>query len=117
MPTRRWQSRWHSFAPAVHEVVLLSTCNRVEFYLHTLSRSGVRGCMEFLATYHQLSRRRSLSPICTSSMMLEAVRHLFRVAASLDSMVLGEPQILGQVKAAYLAARAAGRTGVSHATL
>ena len=97
--------------PAVAEMVVLSTCNRVEFYLHTPDpEAGVAGCVDFLATYHGLPAAQFVSHLYQFH-EAEAVRHLFRVAASLDSMVLGEPQILGQVKAAYLAARAAGRTG------
>jgi glutamyl-tRNA reductase len=97
--------------PAITEVVVLSTCNRVELYLHTTDvESGVAGCIEFLATYHGLSTAQFASHLYQFH-EAEAVRHLFRVASSLDSMVLGEPQILGQVKAAYLAARATGRTG------
>jgi glutamyl-tRNA reductase len=96
---------------AVAEMVVLSTCNRVEFYLHTPDpEAGVAGCVDFLATYHGLPTVQFVSHLYQLH-EAEAVRHLFRVASSLDSMVLGEPQILGQVKAAYLAARAAGRTG------
>lgn len=97
--------------PAVEEVVILSTCNRVEFYLQTRDpESGVNGCIDFLAAFHRLPQAEFV-PCLYQLHEAEAVRHLFQVASSLDSMVLGEPQILGQVKAAYLAARLAGRTG------
>jgi glutamyl-tRNA reductase len=91
------------------EAVILSTCNRVEVYGHSAESSGdaVAG---FLARYHG----RSLEDIAPHLYRLEgdaAVRHAFRVAASLDSMVIGEPQILGQVKEAYEAAEKAGSLG------
>jgi glutamyl-tRNA reductase len=98
--------------PMVEELVLLSTCNRVEFYLHTpQSETGVERCADFMATYHAIPTA-EFAPHLYQLHDAEAVRHLFRVAASLDSMVLGEPQILGQVKTAYLTAQSAGRTGV-----
>jgi glutamyl-tRNA reductase len=98
--------------PVVEEVVLLSTCNRVEFYLQGPdAEAGARYCIDFLATYHALPEAHFV-PHLYQLYDAEAVQHLFRVASSLDSMVLGEPQILGQVKAAYFAARAAHRTGV-----
>lgn len=84
------------------EAVLLSTCNRVEFY--TASENGVCPSLgevsEFLARFH------SLEPIAIAEHLYQhgdqaAVRHLFTVAASLDSMVVGEPQISSQVKQAY----------------
>ena len=103
-------ARWHD--PAVEEVVILSTCNRVECYLQGPdAEAGARCCINFLATYHGLPEAQ-LVPHLYQWHDIEAVRHLFRVASSLDSLVLGEPQILGQVKAAYGAARAAQRTGV-----
>ena len=98
--------------PAVEEVVILSTCNRVEFYLQGPdAEAGARCCIDFLATYHGLPDTQFV-PYLYQLHDAEAVRHLFRVASSLDSLVLGEPQILGQVRAAYFAARAANRTGV-----
>jgi glutamyl-tRNA reductase len=97
--------------PAIAEVVVLSTCNRVEFYLHTSDpEAGVAGCVDFMALYRGLSASQFV-PHLYQLYDADAVRHLFRVASSLDSMVLGEPQILGQVKAAYMAARSAARTG------
>ena len=97
--------------PAVDEVVIVSTCNRVEFYVHTPeAERGVRACVEFLAAFHQLPEAQFV-PYLYQLYDTEAVRHLFQVAAGLDSLVLGEPQILGQVKAAYSAARTAGRAG------
>ena len=95
----------------VEELVILSTCNRVEFYMQGRDAAAcVRSCESFVADYHDLAPE-DFAPCLYRLNDLEAVRHLFRVAASLDSMVLGEPQILGQVKGAYYAARDAGRTG------
>jgi glutamyl-tRNA reductase len=85
------------------EAVLISTCNRVELY--TAAREArhepsYRGVAEFLADFHKLSIDQVLDSLCEQCGK-DAVRHLFTVAASLDSMVLGEPQILSQVKQAY----------------
>lgn len=97
--------------PEVQELAILSTCNRVELYLHTQDiQASLANCTDFLATAHGLTPAHFV-PHLYQWTGLEAVQHLFRVAASLDSLVLGEPQILGQVKAAYLAAHTAGRTG------
>jgi glutamyl-tRNA reductase len=98
--------------PAIQESVILSTCNRVEvvaavtdaqiacrdmkiFFDEQRAEHGASDLEEHLYTYRDA----------------DAVRHLFRVAASLDSMVVGEPQILGQLKVFYDAARKAGTVG------
>ena len=95
----------------VEELVILSTCNRVEFYMQGRDAEAcIASCESFVSDYHELTPE-VFVPCVYRLSDLEAVRHLFRVAASLDSMVLGEPQILGQVKSAYYAARDAGRTG------
>ena len=99
-------------APEVTELVILSTCNRVEIYMQTDNvEASVASCIAFLAACHDVAPAQ-FTPHLYQCSDAEAVRHLFRVAASLDSLVLGEPQILGQVKAAYLAAQAAERTGI-----
>jgi glutamyl-tRNA reductase len=91
--------------PGVGEGMILSTCNRVEVLIQTTN--GSTDLRKFLAQYF------GLEPTSYESHLYEyrqhdAVRHVFRVAASLDSMIVGEPQILGQVKEAYATARAAG---------
>ena len=91
------------------EVMILSTCNRVEIYGHS-EKAALGAVAEFLARYHG----RAPEDVEKHLYRLEgepAVRHAFRVAASLDSMVLGEPQILGQVKEAYQAAEEAKSLG------
>jgi glutamyl-tRNA reductase len=96
--------------PMLHELVLLSTCNRVEIYMETGDTAAcIAACTDFLAAYRGVAPA-VFEPHLVYRYDMEAVRHLFRVAASLDSLVVGEPQILGQVKAAYTAARQAGRT-------
>jgi len=91
------------------EAMVLSTCNRVEVYGRS-KEPRVPALVSFLADYH---RRPSpeLDPFLYRLEGEDAVRHAFRVAASLDSMVLGEPQILGQVKEAYQIAEKAGALG------
>ena len=102
----------HFRPPEVQELVILSTCNRVEMYMQTSDvDASVASAVAFVAACHAVPPTQ-FTPHLYQWTELEAVRHLFRVAASLDSLVLGEPQILGQVKAAYLAAQAAGRTGM-----
>ena len=91
------------------EVMILSTCNRVEIYGHS-EKAALGAVAEFLARYHG----RTPEDVEKHLYRLEgepAVRHAFRVAASLDSMVLGESQILGQVKEAYQAAEEAKSLG------
>jgi glutamyl-tRNA reductase len=97
--------------PNLDEGLILSTCNRVEIYAATRDpERGVEELKGFLAEQHHLP----LSEFENTLYILqgeELVRHLFRVASSLDSMVVGEPQILGQIKGAYRVAHAAKTTG------
>ncbi|HLA29445.1 MAG TPA: glutamyl-tRNA reductase, partial [Pseudomonas sp.] len=88
------------------EAAILSTCNRSELYLEQDSLSADE-VLAWLAAYHQLSLEelRACAYIHADD---EAVRHMMRVASGLDSMVLGEPQILGQMKSAFAVAREAG---------
>jgi glutamyl-tRNA reductase len=93
------------------EVMFLSTCNRVEVIARARKAPAgpaLRAIREELATQGGASSEAELAPHLYEKHGEEAVKHVFRVAASLDSMVLGEPQILGQVKDAYDAAVAAG---------
>jgi glutamyl-tRNA reductase len=102
----------HFRPPEIQELVILSTCNRVELYMQTNDvDASMASAVAFVAACHAVPPTQ-FTPHLYQLSDLEAVRHLFRVAASLDSLVLGEPQILGQVKASYLAAQAAGRTGL-----
>src|SRR4030081_3257816 len=91
--------------PAVSEGMIVSTCNRVEFI--ATMRNGTGDLREFLREYAAPDLSEFESHLYEFRED-EAVRHGFRVAASLDSMVVGEPQILGQVKEAYATARAVG---------
>ncbi|MGZ4878465.1 MAG: glutamyl-tRNA reductase, partial [Candidatus Angelobacter sp.] len=90
--------------PGVDEGMVLSTCNRVEVVTSTKQGADLRG---FLGSYFGVSPTALDSHIYEFEQR-EAVRHVFRVASSLDSMVVGEPQILGQVKEAYAVARGMG---------
>ena len=89
----------------VSEGLILSTCNRVEILAQT--KNGSTNLRDFLTQYFHVEPN-AYEPHLYEYRAAEAVRHVFRVAASLDSMVVGEPQILGQVKEAYATARAAG---------
>lgn len=93
--------------PGVEEVMILSTCNRVEIAVSTSNDTAAQQILEFFALNRGLDAS-WLEPFLYSLEDREAIRHLFRVAASLDSMVLGEPQILGQLKTAYAAAKDRG---------
>ena len=87
--------------PEVEEVVLLSTCNRTEVY--AVGENAAPAIAEWLATH--VAESTDLHAYLYRHHKGDAARHLFRVAAGLDSLVLGEPQILGQVKDAWSLAR------------
>ena len=91
--------------PGIDEGMILSTCNRVEVLAHM--KNGAGDLRSFLRDYFRVDPA-EFEPHLYEYQEQEAVRHVFRVAASLDSMVVGEPQILGQVKEAYAMARAVG---------
>jgi len=94
--------------PGVNEALILSTCNRTELYVDVEPGSETVP-QRWLLDYPRLHlQQRRLDEFLYRHSEDTAVRHLFRVATGLDSMVLGEPQILGQVKDAYQAARDAG---------
>jgi glutamyl-tRNA reductase len=101
----------------VGETVIISTCNRVEVY----GVADVPGEARAVAFRH-LCRHRgielaSVEPLLYTAVDAEAVRHAFRVAASLDSMMIGEPQILGQVKDAFALAQSCETVGPTLHTL
>ncbi|MDH5511100.1 MAG: glutamyl-tRNA reductase [Nitrospinota bacterium] len=98
-------------APGLREKVVLSTCNRTEIYARVSDvTSGVDELKRFLCGYHEVDRT-ALDKAAYVLVLEDAVEHLFKVASSLDSMIVGEPQILGQVKGAYRAARDYSATG------
>jgi glutamyl-tRNA reductase len=104
--------RLKTAAQAMGEVAILSTCNRVELIAVA---ADTLCAMDDLTAF--LARDRAVEPALFEPALYrlngdEAIRHLFRVGASLDSMVVGEPQILGQVKLAYAQAAEAGTVGV-----
>jgi glutamyl-tRNA reductase len=97
--------------PGIREAALLTTCNRVEIYAVASDREGA-----LLALGADLARRASLPSAEIDQHLYtrregEAIHHLFRVASSLDSLVIGEPQILGQVKSTHDAAIRSGTAG------
>jgi glutamyl-tRNA reductase len=93
------------------EAVVLCTCNRTEIYIATGDPAAARvRALALLARRARLPRD-ELEPVLVSQVDTAAVTHLFRVAAGLDSLVLGEPQILGQVREAHEQAQAAGADG------
>ena len=94
--------------PAVEEGLIVSTCNRTELYCVT-SPDGLPDVRQWLSEYHRLGDavRRCLFLLGGQA----AIRHAFNVACGLDSAILGEPQILGQMKTAYRVAQETGSTG------
>lgn len=93
----------------INEVAILSTCNRTEFYCSTQSNNQTI-LIDWIAQNKQLTPN-DLTPYLYSYRDNETIRHMFRVACGLDSMILGEPQILGQMKTAYQTACDAGTIG------
>jgi len=92
----------------VQEAAIISTCNRTEVYCST---EDPRAAVDWMAGYHRL-KTQQIEPYVYQLPQEKAVKHAFRVASGLDSMVLGEPQILGQFKQAVRAAQAAGTLGL-----
>lgn len=92
----------------VKEAAILSTCNRTEVYCNAVDRNAAQ---DWLANYHQMSRL-SIDPYLYALPDTDAARHAFRVASGLDSMVLGETQILGQMRQAARVAEQAGTLGI-----
>ena len=95
--------------PGVNEAVILSTCNRTELYCDAHEDQGER-IREWIGDFHGLALS-DISPYLYQHSEDKAVAHLLSVACGLDSLVLGEPQILGQVKSAFQTAQDAGQTG------
>ncbi len=92
------------------EIVVLATCNRAEIYGVADAEAAAEVFGRFIGEYHQVAHE-TLQPHLFVHRGAEAATHLFRVAAGLDSLVVGEPQILGQVKDAYATASSLKYTG------
>ena len=95
--------------PEVEEVAILSTCNRTEFYCGT-ANADLDKIVDWIAREQRL-KREEFHPYLYAHTDEDTIRHMFRVACGLDSMILGEPQILGQMKTAYQTAAEAGTLG------
>ena len=97
--------------PSIDEAAIVSTCNRTELICSVDScQTGKTNTMQWLSDYHDYQLDHTQSYIYDHHEQ-EAAKHMFRVASGLDSMVLGEPQILGQLKQAYQSAVGAGTLG------
>jgi glutamyl-tRNA reductase len=107
---RAWFQRGETSSRLSDEAAILSTCNRTELYAASQTDNPIDATAHFLADYHKLPFA-DLRPHLYTLPQDNAVRHAFRVASGLDSMVLGEPQILGQMKDAVRQADAAGGLG------
>ena len=98
--------------PNINEALLFSTCNRVELLFVTDNKNqSISAAREFIADFNKIPLEQFNDAIYIYECD-EAVRHVFRVASSLDSMVVGEPQILGQIKDAYRLATTLKSSGV-----
>lgn len=98
--------------PGIQEAMILSTCNRVELYANIQDTQQASDSVKaFLSAFHNINRS-SLDHSLYIYDDIEAAKHVFRVAASLDSMVIGEPQILGQLKDAFELALTKKTTGI-----
>ena len=93
----------------IEEALILSTCNRTEVYC-SLEQSGEQQPIRWFSEFHGL-KQDQLQPFLYKYPDANAVKHVLRVASGLDSMVLGEPQVLGQLKSAYQTALQAGSIG------
>ena len=101
------QELWH--IKEISEAAILSTCNRTEFYC-TSTTANKQVLIDWVAQSKQINAA-DFTPYLYCHTDSAFIRHMFRVACGLDSMILGEPQILGQMKTAYLAASEAGTLG------
>ena len=99
-----------TMAGIVHQGAILATCNRTELYAICMGEDSINDLRLFFGSWQGISTE-DVAPYIYSYTGPEAVRHLFRVSAGIDSMVVGEAQILSQVKDALRIAEAAGRMG------
>ncbi|MDC9729583.1 MAG: glutamyl-tRNA reductase [Methyloprofundus sp.] len=93
----------------ISEAAILSTCNRTEIYC-TLQDNNASPVIEWIAQHHKITPA-DFQPYLYTHTDSALIRHIFRVASGLESMILGEPQILGQIKTAYQTANNAGTLG------
>jgi glutamyl-tRNA reductase len=103
--------------PSVREAVCVSTCNRIEIYAVAASDSETDAALAaqevegILGELAEKNGATTIAPYLRTHLRKDAIRHLFRVASSLDSLVVGEPQILGQMKEAFETAKSTGSVG------
>lgn len=93
----------------ISEAAILSTCNRTEIYCTTQDQ-GIDSVIDWISRNRQL-KQAEFQPYLYAHTDNALIRHIFRVASGLESMILGEPQILGQMKTAYQTASQAGTLG------
>lgn len=94
----------------VSEAAIVSTCNRTELYTNLNEENDFNSLLDWFCQYHKLEKQ-NVEPYIYLHSNNDAVKHILRVASGLDSLVLGEPQILGQIKDAYSTANQAGTLG------
>ncbi len=117
IPSAQIPDALHFLRTELGKGVILSTCNRTEVYtLAATAKRGIQALKEAFAAYHNVPLE-DLEPHLYTHSQRQAVKHLFRVTSGLDSLILGESQILGQVREAYGAAARAGMTGGTMARL